>query len=89
MQFPKRNKSNRFLLDIAKYSYNSGVVIGWGSNCDDWVSIDIEGYDGVFMQGSDATEFMQEMENLQKRYRSFDAYTAALVIAKPYVESCF
>lgn len=89
MKFPKRNKANRFLLDMAEYSYNSGAVIDWGTDCDDWVSIDIEGYDGVFMQGATASEFMQEMEDLQKRYRSFDSYTAALVIAKPYIENCF
>lgn len=89
MKFPKKNKSNKFLIKMAEFSYNSGAVIDWGSDCDDWVSIDIDGYDGVFMQGNNASEFMQDIEKITRKYRSIDEYTAALIVAKPYIECCF
>ena len=89
MKFPKKNRSNKYLIAQAEFSYNSGAVIDWGSNCDDWVSIDIEGFDEVFMQGESAAEFMQEMNNLCRRFRSIDEYTAALIVAAPYIENCF
>lgn len=89
MKFPKKNKSNRFLIEMAEFSYNSGAVVAWGSNCDCWVSIDIEGCDGVFMQGESASEFLHEVGGICRKYRSIDEYTAALTVAKPYIENCF
>ena len=86
IKLPKRNKSNRFLIDAAKFVINSGVSIDWGSNCDDWVCISAPDEDDIFMQGDSAREFMDEMEAIERRFRSFDSYTAALVVAKPYVE---
>ena len=86
MQFPKRNKSNSVLIDMAQFVHNSGVSIDWGSDYDDWVCISAKGEDDIFMQGDGAREFMMEVETIEKRYRSFDTYTAALVVAKPYVE---
>lgn len=91
MKFPKKNKSNRFLIDMAKYCYNSGIVVDWGSDCDDWVSIeDKNDKDNcIFMQGDGASEFIQEIKTMCKKYRSFDEYTCALIIALPYAENCF
>lgn len=86
MEFPKRNKSNRFLIDQAKRSYASGAVIDWGTDCDEWVSIDVPDTEGISMQGESATEFMNEVEVITKRYPSFDDYTAVLVVASPYIE---
>lgn len=86
MKFPKRNKSNKFVLDAALFVYNSGVVIDWGSDCDDWVCISAKGEEDIFIQGDGAREFLFEVESICKKYRSFDEYTAALVVAKPYVE---
>ena len=84
--FPKRNRSNRFLLDMARFSHNSGAVVDWGSDCDDWVCISAKGQDDIYMQGDEAREFMAEVEMICKRYRSFDDYTAALVVAKQFIE---
>ena len=86
MKFPKRNKSNRHLLDIAQFVHRSGISIDWGSDCDEWVCISAKDEEDIFMQGDDARQFMQEVESIEKRYRSFDTYIAALVVAKPYIE---
>lgn len=86
MKFPKRNKSNQYLLDMALFSYNSGVSIDWGSGCDDWVCISCKDEEDIFIQGDDASEFMKEIKSITKHYHSFDEYTAALVVAKPYIE---
>lgn len=91
MKFPKKNKSNRFLVDIAMQCHNSGIVVDWGSDCDDWVSIEDKNDtdNSVFMQGDDASEFIQGIESMARKYRSFDEYTCALILAWPYAENCF
>ena len=86
MDFPKRNKSNRFLLDAAEFVYRSGVSITWGYDCDDWVCISAKDEEDIYFEGHEARNFMQETHAIQRKYRSFDEYTAALVVAKPYIE---
>lgn len=91
MKFPKRNKSNRYLLEQAEYSYNSGAVIDWGSNCDDWISIEDKNDSDnfIFLQGADASDFLEQMQAMERKYRSFDSYTCALVLAKRYIDCCW
>jgi hypothetical protein len=90
MQFPKRNKSNRYILDAAKRVYDSGIVIDWDSAFST-VSIDDtnDKDNSIFMQGEEADQFIAEIEALTKRFRTMDEYIAALALAEPYVECLF
>ena len=85
MEFPKRNKSNRVLIDLAKYSYNSGAMVTIDRRFP-WVLIEAEGEDNIFKQGYDADNFIAEVDQIRKRYRSFNEDVAALVVAKQYIE---
>ena len=71
----------------AKRMQNSKVTIDWGSDCDDWVSIDAPGEESIFMQGNDATEFQAEIKALEHRCTRMNSYTIALALAEQYVES--
>jgi hypothetical protein len=53
------------------------------------VAIDAPGQDGLFMQGDEADQFIDEVRALCKRYRSLDEDTAALALAEPYAEALF
>lgn len=50
------------------------------------VSIDPEHGEGVFMQGDEADDFIDEVDALCKRFPSLNETTAAQALAEPYTE---
>jgi len=85
MTLPKINRSNRFLVEQMKFVINSGVSVDWNSTYST-VSIYCEGSEGVFMQGHEAEEFINQIELITRRFRSFSEYHAALVLAYDYLD---
>ncbi|MFN7881567.1 MAG: hypothetical protein ACK5PF_00920 [bacterium] len=82
----KPTKATRYIHEAADYSFNSGAVVDWDSAFSTF-SIDAENEDGIFMQGDEADQVIAEIDALCKKYPSLDPYTAALCIAKPYIEN--
>ncbi len=81
----KPTKATRYIHEAADYSEASGVVIDWDSAFSTFC-ISAKGEDDIFMQGEEADSAISEIDSLCKKYPSLDAYTAALCIAKPYIE---
>jgi hypothetical protein len=84
----KPTRATKFIHQAAERVRASGIVIDWNSAFET-VSIDANGEEGIFMQGCDAAQFIQEIKALCKRYPSLDEYTAALAMAEPYLECIF
>lgn len=82
----KPTKVTRHIHEMADYSQVSGASVDWCSSMQTF-AIACEGQDDIFMQGDEASDVIDEIEALCKRYPSLDEYTAALCIAKPYIES--
>jgi hypothetical protein len=81
-------KATRFIHEAADFVRNSGFTVTIDSPFS-WVSIDGPDDENVFMQGEEAETFIDEVRTLCKRYPSLTEDTAALALAKPYVECCF
>lgn len=79
-------KATRYIHQQADYTEQSRVSVDWDSAFST-VNISHPGDDDIFMQGDDADEFIAELDALCKRFPSLDEYTAALALAKPYVEN--
>ena len=73
---------------MADYSENSGAVVDWDSGFQTFC-ISGKGQDDIFMQGQEADEIIEEIGALCKKYPSLDEYTAALCVAKPYIDCCW
>lgn len=81
----KPTKATRYIHEAADYSENSGARVDWDSGFETF-SIECEGEEPIFMQGDEAAERIAEIDAMCTRYPSLDEYTAALCIAKPYIE---
>lgn len=81
-------KANRYIREAAARCRASGVTVDIDSRFST-VAIDAPGEDGVFMQGDEAENFIEEVRALCKRYPSLDEDTAALALAEPYAETLF
>lgn len=81
----KPTRATRHIHEAADYSERSGASVDWDSAFCTF-SIDAPGEESIFMQGDEASERIEEIAALCKRYPSLDEYTAALCIAKPYIE---
>lgn len=86
MSRSKPTRATRVIHELADYTERSGFSVDWCSSMST-VSIDSKGDEYTFMQGDEADQFIAEIDKLTKRYPSLDDYTAALALAKPYVES--
>ena len=80
--------ATKFIREAAARCRSSGVSVDLDSSFST-VAIDAPGQDGVFMQGDEADQFIEEVRALCKRYRSLDEDTAALALAEPYAEALF
>lgn len=83
----KPTKATRYIHQMADYTEASGFSVDW---CSSFSTVSIDGrksHEYVFMQGDEADSFIKEINALTRRYPSLDSYTAALALAKPYVES--
>ncbi len=81
----KPNKSNRVIIDNAKYVYNSGAIVNWNSSMS-WVKITRAGQETIFMQGHEADNWIDELEKLGNRYHSLSPDVLALHMAKDYID---
>lgn len=82
-------KATKFIREAAARVRASGVLVDMNSAFST-VSIDpAPGEYGIFMQGDEADQFIEEVRALCKRYRSLDEDTAALALAEPYAEALF
>jgi hypothetical protein len=81
----KPTKSTRHIHEMANYSIKSGADVDWCSSTETFC-ISAKGKDDIFMQGDEAADVTREIEALCKRYPSLDEYTAALCIAKGYID---
>jgi hypothetical protein len=81
-------KATKFIREAAARCRASGVTVDIDSRFPT-VAIDAPGEEGVFMQGDDADNFIEEVRALCKRYPSLDEDTAALALADPYAETLF
>jgi len=71
------------LKAAAKRMHN--VTVDWDSSfCT--VSISTPGQDDIFMQGDDATAFIDEIESMGNRCRSLNPDVIALALAEPYTD---
>lgn len=82
----KPTRATRFIHAAAQRSVNGGVTVDCDSSYST-VAIDCPGFEGCFMQGDDAEQFIAERDALCKRYPSLDEATAELALAEPYAES--
>ena len=81
-------KATKFIREAAARVRADGVTVDIDSAYST-VAIDAPGVGGVFMQGDEADQFIEEVRALCKRYRSLDEDTAALALAAPYAETLF
>jgi hypothetical protein len=79
-------KATKFIREAAARQRASGVTVDIDSAFST-VAIDAPGEIGVFMQGDEADNFIEEVRALCKRYPSLDEDTAALALAEPYAET--
>lgn len=86
MNRSKPTKATRYIHEMADYSQESGASVDWCSSMPTF-SISCDGEDDIFIQGDEALHLINEIEAMCKRYPSLDEYTAALCIAKPYIEN--
>lgn len=81
----KPTRATAAIHQHATLAANSGAIV----HCDyaySIVSIDLPGCErGVFMQGDEADEFIQEIESLVKRYPSLTYEVAYLALAWYYL----
>ena len=82
----KPTRATRHIHTLADYSQESGASVDWDSSMETFL-IACKGEDDIFMQGDEASAVIGEIESMCKRYPSLDEYTAALCIAKSYIES--
>ena len=83
---PRITKHNRHLYAAAKRMRDAGITIDMNSAYS-WVSIDAPGEESIFMQGEEADNFVDECENLSRRYRSVSRDVIELALAEPYAET--
>ena len=84
----KPTKATKYIHVIAKRFKDSGATIEWDSAFST-VRIDCNGEDYVFMQGTEADSFIDEIKAMTRRYPSLNEYTAACAIAEPIIECLF
>lgn len=83
MNFPKRNKSNRFLLDQAVFVLNSGVIVN-----SDYRFPTVEITDcasSYYLQGNDAEVFAAKVKGICKRFPSIAEDVAELIVSYDYL----
>lgn len=87
MNRSKPTKATAVIHRQADYVERSGVTVTITRGFE---TVAIEARDGqsVFMQDQEAGEFIAELDAMCKRWRSLDEDTAALALAKPYVDCC-
>lgn len=88
MNRSKATKATKVIHQMADYVERSGITVTW-SGIMSIVSIDAEDGQNAFMQGEEAADFIKEVRQLCRKYRSLDEYTAALCLANPYVDCLF
>jgi len=81
-------RATKFIREAAARCRASGVTVDLDSAFST-VAIDAPGEDGVFMQGDEADNFIEEVRALCKRYPSLDEDAAALALAETYAETLF
>lgn len=82
----KPTRATRHIHTLADYSQESGAVVDWCSSMETF-SVSCDGQDDIFMQGDEASAVIGEIESMCRRFPSLDEYTAALCIAKSYIEN--
>lgn len=82
----KPTRATRSIHAMADYSEQSGAVVDWCSSMETFC-VSCKGEDDIFMQGDEASRVIGEIEALCRRYPSLDEYTAALCIAKSYIDN--
>lgn len=78
--------ATKHIHEAADYVRNSGFTVTVDSSFS-WVSMNGPGEEGPFLQDQEADDFIAEARALCNRYPSLDMDTAALALAKPYIES--
>ena len=84
----KPTKATKYIHQAAKRFRDSGATIDWDSAFST-VSIECDGEEGIFMQGEDADNFIDEVKAMTHRYPSLDEYTASCALAEPIIECLF
>lgn len=84
----KPTKATKYIHAAAKRFKNNGATIEWDSAFST-VSIECDREEGVFMQGEEADNFIDELKAITRRYPSLDEYTAACALAEPIIECLF
>jgi len=84
----KPAKAAKYIHQAAKRFKDSGATIDWDSAFST-VSIECDGEEGVFIQGYEAENFIDELKAMTRRYPSLDEYTAACALAEPLIECLF
>lgn len=79
-------RATRFIHAAAQRSRNGGVTVDVDSAFST-VAIDAPGFDGVFMQGDEADNFIAERDALCKRFPSLSEDVAELALTEPYADS--
>lgn len=82
----KPTRATRHIHTMADYSEQSGASVDWCSSMETFC-ISCDGEDDIFMQGHEASAVICEIESMCRRFPSLDEYTAALYIAKSYIET--
>lgn len=81
----KPTKATKCIHEAAN-RFKSCATIDWDSIFPT-VTMSTSGQDDLFMQGDEAQEFIDQIDQLTKRYPSLDEYTAACALAEPYAEA--
>jgi len=76
---------NKILKQQYDYVVNSGITVDI-TNHMSWVAIECIGYEGIFMQGDEADDFINKCTNIGKRFRSLTSTEAELIAAYDYAE---
>lgn len=83
---PHSTPATRYIREAAQRCRDGGISVDIDSPFG-FVSIEVPGTDGCFMQDHEAEEFIEQVRALCKRYPSLDEDTAALSLAESYAEA--
>ena len=84
----KPTRATKYIHEAAKRVRDGGITVDYDSAFET-VAIDAPDQEGVFMQGHEAADFINEVEALCRRFPSLDSDTAALALAEPIAECIF
>lgn len=77
--------ATKYIHEAAQYVLDSQFTVTWDSAYE-WVSINGPGEEGPFLQGHEASAYIDEANALCKRYPSLTRDTAMYSLAKPYID---